>query len=561
MKRVDLHVHSTKSDGSFTPSELVAYALEKGLSAFALSDHDTTEGIEEAVTAAKGTGLEVIPAIEFSTEYEGKDIHILGLYIDYSGKEFKKYLKDFQESRDLRNHKMCKKLTEHGVPVTYEELSSRFPGAVLTRAHYAKYMLEKGFVKNMPEAFERYIGDHAPCFLPREKVTPMQAVELILHAGGVPVLAHPVLYHLSDAKLDKLVADLKAAGLAGIEAIYSTYNSAEERQMRHLAQKYDLLISGGSDFHGTTKPNLDLGTGYGKLCIPYEILDNIKQYRRKNGKYRDRIIFSDMDGTLLDDEKNLSPEIYDAIMDFTSQGGNFVLASGRPLASILETRDRLGLALPGTYIISYNGALVYDCENEKPILERRVPFSYVEKALEAAGECGVHVHTYNSSTIVSPKDNEELAYYRQHIHLPAVIAPDVVGALDEEPFKLILIDLKQDGRLENFRSALDRVAKGTLHTFYSSPVYLECCMADASKGNAVRFLCDYLCLDIKNSVAAGDAANDISMLEAAGTGVCMVNGTEDTKKAADYITEADNNHNGFLEVLRLATETCLPVSI
>lgn len=215
MKRVDLHVHSTKSDGSFTPTELVEYALEKGLSAIALSDHDTTEGIAEAVAAAKGTGLEVIPAIEFSTEYEGKDIHILGLYIDYSGKEFKKYLKDFQNSRDLRNHKMCLKLTEHGIPVTYEELSARFPNAVLTRAHYAKYMLEKGFVKSMSEAFERYIGDHAPCFLPREKVTPMQAVELILRAGGVPILAHPVLYHMSDGRLDQLVADLKKSRTCG----------------------------------------------------------------------------------------------------------------------------------------------------------------------------------------------------------------------------------------------------------------------------------------------------------------------------------------------------------
>lgn len=560
MKRVDLHVHSTKSDGSFTPTELVEYALKKGLSAFALSDHDTTEGIEEALAAAKGTGLEVIPAIEFSTEYEGKDIHILGLYIDYSGKEFKQYLKDFQDSRDLRNHKMCQKLTEHGIPVTYEELSARFPGAVLTRAHYAKYMWEKGYVKSMPEAFERYIGDHAPCFLPREKVTPMQAVELILRAGGVPVLAHPVLYHFSDARLDKLVADLKAVGLVGIEAVYSTYNSAEERQMRHLADKYDLLISGGSDFHGTTKPNLDLGTGYGKLCIPYDILDNIKKYRRQNGKYKDRIIFSDMDGTLLDDAKNLSPEIYDAIINFTAQGGNFVLSSGRPLASILETRDRLGLSLPGTYIISYNGALVYDCENAKSVLERRVPYDYVEKVLETAKECGVHAHTYNGDTIVSPADNEELAYYRQHIHMPAVITDDIVGALDEEPFKLILVRLQQDGRLEDFRKALDQVAKGTLHTFYSSPVYLECCMADASKGNAVRFLCDHLGIDIRNSVAAGDAANDISMLEAAGTGICMINGTEDTKKAADYITEADNNHNGFLEVLRLATTTNLPSS-
>ena len=293
----------------------------------------------------------------------------------------------------------------------------------------------------MSEAFDRYIGDHAPCFLPREKVTPMQAVELILRAGGVPILAHPVLYHLSDERLDKLVAQLKGVGLAGIEAIYSTYTSSEERQMRALADKYDLLISGGSDFHGTTKPSLDLGCGYGKLCIPYDILENIKEYRRKNGRYKNRIIFSDMDGTLLDDRKNLSPRIYEAIDNFTAQGGRFVLSSGRPLASILETREKLGLNFPGTFVIAYNGALVYDCEQEKSIWEQRVPYNYVKKVLQLSNECDVHAHTYTDNSIISPKDNEELAYYREHIHMPAIITDDIISALDKEPFKLILIQL------------------------------------------------------------------------------------------------------------------------
>lgn len=277
MKIVDLHVHSTKSDGSYTPRELVEYAVKKGLAAFALTDHDTTEGLAEAFLAAEGKEIEVIPGIEFSTEYQGKDIHILGLYIDYEGEEFRKYLKDFQESRRIRNEKMCKKLVEHGVDISYEELKERFPGAVLTRAHYARFLWEEGYVSSMKEAFDRYIGDHAPCFLPREKVTPVQAVKLILKAGGVPVLAHPVLYGMSDKRLEELVAELKEAGLKGIEAVYSTYNSGEERQMKKLAGKYGLLISGGSDFHGAAKPGLDLATGYGKLVIPYEILERIKE--------------------------------------------------------------------------------------------------------------------------------------------------------------------------------------------------------------------------------------------------------------------------------------------
>jgi len=289
MRIVDLHVHSTKSDGSYTPTQLVDYALEKGLSAFALTDHDTTDGLDEAISYAAKLAhetkfekeIEVIPGIEFSTEYMGKDIHIVGLYIDYKSEHFIRYIRDFQDSRTLRNIKMCAKLTEHGVPITYEELQACFPGSVLTRAHYAKYLLQKGYVKSMPEAFDRYVGDHAPCFLPREKVTPAQAVDLILRAGGIPVLAHPILYHMSDAKLEQLVRELKESGLVAIEAIYSTYNSAEERQIRALASKYDLLISGGSDFHGTTKPGLDLAVGYGKLFVPYDVLERLKAYLQK----------------------------------------------------------------------------------------------------------------------------------------------------------------------------------------------------------------------------------------------------------------------------------------
>ncbi len=550
MKTIDLHVHSTKSDGSFTPSELVAHALKKGLSAFALTDHDTTVGIDEAIEAARGTGLEVIPGIEFSTEYEGKDIHVLGLYIDYKGKDFQKYLIEFQNSRDVRNQKMCVKLQEHGIPVIYEELTAHYPGAVLTRAHYANYMLEKGYIKDRTEAFERYIGDHAPCFLPREKVTPKQAVELILRSGGIPVLAHPVLYHMSDAKLEQLVASLKEAGLVGIEAIYSTYATAEERQMRYLASKYDLLITGGSDFHGTTKPNLDMATGYGKLFIPYEILEKIKDYRRINGKYNRRIIFADMDNTLLNSQKEVTPEIYDAIKAFSEQGGHFVLSSGRPLDSILETREKLGLDFPHTYIISFNGALIYDCDNAKPLLELTIPFDDVSYIFHAATAAKLHMQSYCDGNIISPADDEELSFYRRHIHMPALFAADLISGLKHEPYKMLSVNLTEpeDHRLAAFSKEINAWGTGRIHTFFSGDYYLECCRAQASKGNAVRFLCQYLGIPITNSIAAGDAANDISMLTAAGCGVCMCNGTEDTKEAADYITECDCDHNGFMEI-------------
>ena len=293
MNIVDLHVHSNKSDGSFSPSQLVDLAISKGLSAFALTYHDTTEGLEEAIQAAQkynnslinneknGKPLEVIPGIEFSTEYMGKDIHIIGLFIEYNSPIFKEKIKEFVDARIERNRKMCEGLASAGIDITYEKLLEEFPCCIITRSHYAKYLLNHGYTTSMPEAFERYIGDHAPYFVPREKITPVQAVELINQVNGIAILAHPILYRMSKNNLEKLVSSLKDAGLSGIEAVYSTYTQGEELQIRKLASKYQLLISGGSDFHGTIKPKLELATGYGKLFIPEEILDNLRNEVKK----------------------------------------------------------------------------------------------------------------------------------------------------------------------------------------------------------------------------------------------------------------------------------------
>ncbi len=278
---VDLHVHSDKSDGSYSPSDLVSYALQKGLTAIALTDHDTIDGIDEAINAAKGTPLTVIPGIELSTEYEGRDIHIVGLMIDKEEPEFRNKIQEFVDSRILRNQKMCQKLTEYGAPLTYEELITTFPGAVITRAHFARILLQKGYVKSLKEAFERYVGDHAPCFLPREKITPKDAIQLILNAKGIPVLAHPLLYGMGKERLQILIDYLKESGLQALEAIYCTYSPSEEQQMRSLAASNNLLISGGSDFHGKAKPGLDLGTGYGKLFVPKEVLDTLLQRQKE----------------------------------------------------------------------------------------------------------------------------------------------------------------------------------------------------------------------------------------------------------------------------------------
>ncbi len=299
MLPIDLHVHSNRSDGTYTPVQLVDYAMKKSLAAFALTDHDTVDGLDEAVFYAEKlrrelateqeTDLpsahpaltlapvpEVIPGIEFSTEYQGQDVHIVGLYIDYHSQSFVKQLQEFVTSRTTRNHEMCRLLREAGIDITYEALLNEFPDAVITRAHFAKYMLSHGSIQSMKEAFDRYVGDRCPCYVPREKVTPVQAVKLILEANGIPILAHPILYRMSDERLDALTAELKENGLKGIEAIYSTYKPHEERQIRALAQKYHLLLSGGSDFHGSNKPGIDLGCGCGNLFVPYEILENLK---------------------------------------------------------------------------------------------------------------------------------------------------------------------------------------------------------------------------------------------------------------------------------------------
>ncbi len=283
MRPVDLHTHTCKSDGSLTPTQLVDYAREKGLAAVAITDHDTTDGLDEALSYAaslsqKGIPCpEVIPGIEFSTKYEQKDVHIVGLYISYDAPAFQDRLDAFVNSRVNRNHKMCQNLQTAGIDITFDKLQAENPGAVITRAHYATYLLEHGYVKSRPDAFAQYLGDHTKYFVPREKVTPAQAVELILQANGIPILAHPTLYHMGNDRLCALVASLKEVGLMGIEAFYSTYTSQDERDMRRIADRYDLLLSGGSDFHGANKPKLDLGTGYGKLFIPEEIWERIKE--------------------------------------------------------------------------------------------------------------------------------------------------------------------------------------------------------------------------------------------------------------------------------------------
>lgn len=542
MKIVDLHVHSTKSDGSFTPCELVDYAIEKGLSAFALTDHDTTEGLDEAMAYAADKNIEVIPGIEFSTEYEGQDIHILGLYINYHLPEFKTRIQDFINSRDLRNRKMCTRLQEAGFDITYEKLLAMYPGSVITRSHYAGYLLAHGYIKSRAEAFDRYIGDHSPYYVPREKVTPAQAVQLILQADGIPILAHPLLYHMSSLRLDTLVSQLKNEGLMGLEAIYCTYTAGEERQMRQLAAKYNLLISGGSDFHGTGKPKLDLAVGYGSLRIPASILDDLKQTRC-------RFLFTDMDGTLLNHDSRISLPMKQAIDHMTAAGHKIILSSGRPLNSILEVARENGLYQPGTLIISNNGAFVYDCDKETALVEHRLSTEEMTYLVNAAYDHGLHCHVYTDTQIVSRAETRELAFYTQKIHLPVVITEDIVTYLTKGTFKIQVICLDDHSRLEAFRQDIAAFCQNRVQTIFSTDYYLELLPLQAGKGNAVSFVCEHFHIPVSHSYGAGDAENDISMLEMTGTSIAMANATDAVKEAADIVTSADNDHDGLLEII------------
>lgn len=277
MKYIDLHVHSTVSDGTFTPTELVAEAKRCNLSAFALTDHDTIHGFEEAKKASEGTDIEVIPGVEISAAYKKKDIHILGLFVNTNYEPLKSALDNALLERDNRNAKMAQNLANGGLDIDIERLTASFaPGTVLTRAHFAKYLLETKQIKSISEAFEHYLNADGPYYVPREFISPEDTIQLIKQAGGIPVLAHPLIYHLPEEELDALISRLKDAGLQGLEVFYSSNTGFDEGIVRRYANKYDLVMTGGSDFHGTNKPQISMGTGRGNLKIPYSVLENLK---------------------------------------------------------------------------------------------------------------------------------------------------------------------------------------------------------------------------------------------------------------------------------------------
>lgn len=274
---IDLHTHSTESDGTLTPEELTRLAATIGLTAFALTDHDTMQGISKARPIAQELGIELVPGIELSTNYNGTEVHILGFYIDDANPNFISKLSSFLDSRNQRNEKMALLLQQEGFSITTAALHLEYPNSVITRAHFARYLVEHGFVKNRDTVFSKYLGDTCRCYVPREKITPFEAITFIQSAGGVAFFAHPILCHMNHDRLRYFIRDLKDAGLTGLEAIYPMNSPLDERNLRKFALDFNLLISGGSDFHGDNKPNIHLGTGRNNLNISDELLFTIKE--------------------------------------------------------------------------------------------------------------------------------------------------------------------------------------------------------------------------------------------------------------------------------------------
>jgi predicted metal-dependent phosphoesterase TrpH/phosphoglycolate phosphatase-like HAD superfamily hydrolase len=280
-RAVDFHTHSTFSDGTFTPTELINHAVKVGLSAIALTDHDTVNGIEEAIEASKNKAIEFIPGIEFSVA-DGTEIHIIGLFIDHKNKTLLDIIQKTRSQREVRMKGVIEKLQNLGFKITYEEAQKLAGGDFVGRAHIAHILMDKGYVSTVKEAFDKYIGLNKPCYVEKKEITPKDAITAIRSAGGLAFLAHLHQTKFDFQKLDKLLEELKGYGLNGIEGYYTEYTNEHIKDFRTLAQKHGLFYSGGSDFHGSMKPTVKLRSGYSDLHIPYSILTTLKRLKSNN---------------------------------------------------------------------------------------------------------------------------------------------------------------------------------------------------------------------------------------------------------------------------------------
>ena len=279
-KIIDLHTHTSASDGSLSPAELVAEADAAGLAAVAITDHDNIDGVAEALAAGAGREIEVVPGVEISMAGRPNgSIHLVGLFIDHTDPELNDALHRLQEARRERNPKIAKKLQDLGIAITMDEVRGLAEGEQVGRPHFAKALLKRGVVSNIPEAFNRFLGYGKPAYVDKKRFDPPEAIAMVLKAGGVPILAHPGMLKLGMAGLELLVLELMECGLTGIEVYYPEHDGAFTKKLQYLAARMQLVISGGTDFHGQYKKKISLGTGYGTLRIPVCVLEAIRARR------------------------------------------------------------------------------------------------------------------------------------------------------------------------------------------------------------------------------------------------------------------------------------------
>lgn len=276
MSRIDLHLHTTHSDGSLPPAEVLALAHKAGVTALAITDHDITDGIPEAMQIGAELGIEVIPGIEISSQWENGELHILGYFLDWKDPMLNQHLSALRASRHRRNPLMVQKLKELGLDITYEEVRALAGTESVGRPHIARVLMQKGYVQSAKEAFARYLGNGKPAYVRRELPDPAEAIGWIRAAKGIPVLAHPTWVRLDETSLLKLCETLKAVGLMGIEVHYSTHKRAQTEEYLNIAKRLGLLVTGGSDFHGLTKPDIQVGVGRGGLKVSSKLLEPLR---------------------------------------------------------------------------------------------------------------------------------------------------------------------------------------------------------------------------------------------------------------------------------------------
>ena len=281
MGNIDLHLHTTASDGVMTPSGIVNYAKSKGLVAIAITDHDTIEGLEEGFLEGERIGLEVIPGIEVSAEHSPGSMHLLGFFIDIHDPILKERLGYLQRARAERNPKMAEKLNKLGIDITFDEVLKASGGGQVGRPHFAQVLIEKGYVRNFQEAFDRFLKKGASAYVEKMRFSAEESIQFINEANGVAVLAHPNTLQLNGySELENLILRLVKTGLRGIEAYYPEHSALEVAQYKTLAERHGLLVTGGTDYHGIEKNGLDIGVGRGEMKLPYSIVENLKAARR-----------------------------------------------------------------------------------------------------------------------------------------------------------------------------------------------------------------------------------------------------------------------------------------